>query len=95
MADSGPEASGSAAAPTDDTVRLLEFERAHRVHDGQKDEAIRDAFGVSAVQYYDRLSAVIDTPAAVRYDPILIRELRATRARLITARQARLFLPRS
>lgn len=72
---------------------ILEFERAHRVHDGRKEEAIRDLFGISAVRYYDLIGRVIETPAAVRYDPILIRELQESRARRTAARASRVFLP--
>lgn len=72
---------------------LLEFERAHRVHDGRKEEAIRDLFDISAVRYYDLVGRIIETPAAVKYDPILIRELQESRARRTAARASHVFLP--
>lgn len=72
---------------------MLEFERLHRVQDGRKDQAISDEFHLSTVLYYDMLNTIIDSAAAVRYDPTLVRGLREERSRRVAARAARVFLP--
>ena len=53
-----------------------------------KAEAIRDEFGISAARYYRILGDLIDSPAALRHDPMLVKRLQrmrearaATRAR--------------
>lgn len=60
-------------------ARLLEFERRPWRHAGAKEEAIRVELGLSAARYYQLLNAVIDSPAALRHDPMLIRRLRRLR----------------
>jgi len=52
-----------------------------------KEQAIRDQFGVSATRYYQMLNALLDNPAALAHDAVLVkrlRRLRATRARART-----------
>src|SRR3954471_15546094 len=58
---------------------ILDFERQWWRHAGAKEEAIRSQFSLSAARYYQLLNAVIDTPAAVRYDPMLVRRLQRAR----------------
>lgn len=58
---------------------ILDFEREWTRHVGAKEEAISSQFRVSSARYYQMLNAVIDTPAAVRYDPMLVSRLRRTR----------------
>lgn len=59
--------------------RVLEFERAWWGHSGAKELGIRREFGWTAARYYQVLNAVIDTEVAVRYDPILVGQLRDVR----------------
>lgn len=73
--------------------RVLAFEREMEAAGGSRDAAIRSEFGVSPVRYYQMLYAVIDSPPALRHDPLLVRRLqrvrdarRATRGRLGPAR---------
>lgn len=64
---------------------ILEFERRWWRHPGSKEQAIRDTFGLSATRYYQLLNRLIDDPAALRHDPVLVgrlRRLRASRARV-------------
>jgi hypothetical protein len=66
---------------------ILAFERRWWRHAGSKEQAIRDLFGVSATRYYQVLNALLDKPAALEHDPVLVkrlRRLRATRARART-----------
>jgi hypothetical protein len=67
--------------------QILAFERQWWKHAGAKEQAIRDLFGVSTTRYYQMLNALLDNPAALEYDPVLVkrlRRLRATRARART-----------
>jgi hypothetical protein len=60
--------------------RVLAFERQWWRHAGAKEEAIRREFGVGPTAYYQLLSRLIDDPAAMAYDPMLVRRLQRQRA---------------
>lgn len=60
--------------------RVLEFERTAPSHRGSKERAIRSEFQLSAARYYQILNALIDTPVALAYDPLLVARLRRVRA---------------
>lgn len=69
---------------------VLEFERQWWKYAGAKEQAIRELFGMSATRYYQLLNALIDRPAALVADPMLVkrlRRLRATRQRVRSARR--------
>lgn len=66
--------------------RILGFERAWADRVGNRDAAIRAEFGVSPARYYQMLDALIDSPIAVRHDPLLVRRLQRLRD---TRRRAR------
>ena len=70
---------------------ILDFERDWWRHAGAKEEAIRETFGLSAARYYQVLNAIIDVPAAVRHDPMLVGRLHRAREARTTARAARAF----
>lgn len=88
---SAPPAGGAAqvsvqVAPHELTRReqeMLTFERHWWRHAGAKETAIRDRFGVPPTRYYQALNALVDRPAALAADPLLVRRLR----RLRSARQ--------
>lgn len=61
------------------TIQILDFEREWTRHVGAKEEAISSQFHVSSARYYQMLNALIDTPAAVKYDPMLVSRLRRNR----------------
>ena len=63
----------------DDELRLLAFERAWADRVGNREAAIRAEFGVSSARYYQMLYALIDSPIAVRHDPLLVRRLQRLR----------------
>jgi hypothetical protein len=65
---------------TDRERQVLAFERQWWRHAGAKEQAIRDLFGVSSTRYYQVLNALLDNPAALAYDPLLVRRLRRLRA---------------
>ena len=73
---------------------ILTFEREWWMHPGPKEQSVRERFGMSATRYYQILNELIDSPAALLEDPMLVkrlRRLRAARQRQRTAR--RLGLP--
>ena len=73
---------------TDRDRQMLAFERQWWKHAGAKEQAIRDLFDLSATRYYQLLNGLLDNPAALEYDPVLVRRLRrlrATRSRTRTA----------
>ena len=68
---------------------ILAFERQWWQFAGAKEQAVRDEFGMSATRYYQVLNALIDSPAALAYDPLLVKRLRRLRAARQRARSAR------
>lgn len=68
------------APPLDDRSReILDFEREGWKLTIAKERAIRERFGFSAARYHQLLHRTIDTPAALAYDPMLVRRLRRLR----------------
>ena len=49
----------------------------------------RDQYGMTATRYYQVLNSLIDEPAALAYDPLLVKRLRRLRAARQRARSAR------
>ncbi len=70
---------------------MLAFERAWADRVGAKDAAIRSEFGIPAARYYQMLYALIDSPVALRSDPLLVRRLQRLRDARSRARAARTF----
>ncbi|MET7706595.1 DUF3263 domain-containing protein [Micromonospora sp. NPDC005413] len=65
-------------------LAILAFEQQWWRHAGAKEQAVRDTFGVSSTRYYQLLNGLLDNPAALAADPLLIgrlRRLRSSRAR--------------
>jgi hypothetical protein len=69
--------------------RILEFERQWWKYAGAKEQAIRDLFDMSGTRYYQILNGLIDDPAALAFDPMLVKRLRRMRAARQRARSAR------
>lgn len=59
---------------------MLAFERQWWRAAGAKETAIRDRFALSPTRYYQVLNALVDQPAALAADPLLVRRLRRVRA---------------
>ncbi|KKJ93382.1 DUF3263 domain-containing protein [Micromonospora sp. HK10] len=79
--DAAPAATGDL---TERERRILAFEQQWWKHAGAKEQAIRDTFGLSATRYYQLLNGLLDHPAALAAEPVLIgrlRRLRSSRAR--------------
>ncbi len=76
---------GEASAPVPGGLsrrehEMLAFERHWWRHAGAKETAIRDRFGVPPTRYYQVLNALVDRPAALAADPLLVKRLRRLRA---------------
>jgi siderophore synthetase component len=64
----------------DDRSRaLLDFERESWKLEMPKERAIRERFGFSATRYHQLLNRLIEEPAALAYDPMLVRRLQRVR----------------
>ena len=68
---------------------ILAFERQWWKYAGAKEQAIRELFDMSATRYYQVLNALIDSPAALAHDPMLVKRLRRLRTSRQRARSAR------
>ena len=83
----GPPAGATGPAGAGLTGReqaILAFEHRWWKHAGSKEQAIRETFDLSATRYYQLLNALLDNPAALAAEPVLVgrlRRLRATRSR--------------
>jgi hypothetical protein len=79
-----PAESSPPPRPLNDRQRdILAFERQWWSHAGAKDRAIRERFKISSTRYYQLLNELLDNPAAMEADAMLVKRLR----RLRTGRQ--------
>ncbi len=82
-----PMPSGDSLSDRDRSI--LEFERQWWKYAGAKEQAVRDLFDMSATRYYQVLNTLLDNPAALEADPMLVKRLRRMRAARQRARSAR------
>ena len=68
---------------------ILAFERHWWKYAGAKEQAVRELFDMSGTRYYQVLNTLIDSPAALAFDPMLVKRLRRMRATRQRARSAR------
>ncbi|HXC81297.1 MAG TPA: DUF3263 domain-containing protein [Trebonia sp.] len=62
-------------------MRVLAFERGTWRTPGAKEQDIAEVLGISSTRYYQLLNELIDSPEALKFDPVLVKRLRAQRAR--------------
>lgn len=74
---------------TDRDRAILTFEKQWWRHAGSKEQAIRDRFQVSATRYYQMLNALLDSEAALAFEPEVVKRLRRLRAARQRARSGR------
>ncbi|PZU36694.1 MAG: DUF3263 domain-containing protein [Microbacterium sp.] len=74
---------------TDDERAILAFEGEWLRHAGAKEQAIRSDLGLAPARYYQLLGRLIDSPAALAHDPMLVRRLRRLRDQQERTRRAR------
>lgn len=70
-------------------AQILEFERDWWRTSGAKEDMILERFGSSATRYYQQLNTLIDKPAALEADPVLVRRLLRMRQTRQEARSGR------
>jgi hypothetical protein len=78
---------------TEADLALLDFERRWASRVGAKEAAILAEFGLPGARYYQMLYVLIDSPAALRHDPLLVRRLQRLRDTRTRSRAARSFRP--
>jgi hypothetical protein len=71
-------------------IEILDFERSWWKHAGVKEQAIKDRFEMSATRYYQVLNELLEKPAAMDHDPILVKRLKRLRTYRQRQRVARL-----
>ena len=80
----------SAAAGLSERDReIIAFERQWWKYAGSKETAIKELFDMSSTRYYQVLNALLDNPAALAADPMLIKRLRRMRSSRQRARTSR------
>jgi hypothetical protein len=60
---------------------MLEFERSFWTFDEPKETLIRARFQCSADEYYAELNELLEQPAALAHDPLVVRRLQRQRIR--------------
>ncbi|GDY30239.1 DUF3263 domain-containing protein [Gandjariella thermophila] len=70
-------------------LEVLAFERKWWKYQGAKEQAIRESFAMSPTRYYQVLNALLEKPAALQSDPMLVKRLRRLRTGRQKARAAR------
>ena len=80
---------GSASGLSERDQEILAFERQWWKYSGAKEQAVRELFDMTATRYYQVLNALIDSPAALAQDPMLVKRLRRMRSTRQRARTAR------
>jgi hypothetical protein len=74
---------------SDRDLEILAFERQWWKYAGSKEQAIKELFDMSSTRYYQVLNALLDNPAALEADPMLIKRLRRMRSSRQRARTSR------
>ncbi len=82
------EAPAESALSERDTA-ILSFERNWWKLQGAKEAAIKETFDMSSTRYYQVLNALLDNPAALKHDPMLVKRLQRLRAGRMRQRTAR------
>lgn len=58
---------------------ILDFEKSWWMSRSSKEQEIRERFDLSTARYYQILNALLDQPAALHHDPLLVKRLRRLR----------------
>lgn len=90
-----PEQGTKASELSDRDRRILEFERQWWKYSGAKEQAVKELFDMSPTRYYQVLNALIDNPAALPADPMLVKRLRRMRSARTRERSARRLGPQA
>ncbi len=60
-------------------LAILALEKQWWRYEGTKHQAIRDRLGLSPTRYYQILNALLDDPAALMAEPVVVRRLQRQR----------------
>lgn len=74
---------------TERQAAILDFEDSWFTAAVPKEQAVMEHFALSTARYYQQLNALIDTPQALQYRPLLVKRLRRMRSQRQAARSAR------
>ncbi|MHC9291989.1 DUF3263 domain-containing protein [Mycobacterium sp. LTG2003] len=66
---------------TEQDRTMLDLEREWWATQGGKESAIVERIAVNPVRYYQRLNRLVETEAALAYDPVTVNRLRRLRTR--------------
>ncbi|MEI2765364.1 MAG: DUF3263 domain-containing protein [Dermatophilaceae bacterium] len=89
MADTATRAIGGEEPLSDRDREILAFERQWWKYAGAKEQAVKELFDMSATRYYQVLNGLLDSPAALAADPMLVKRLRRLRSERQRQRSAR------
>jgi hypothetical protein len=89
MTERAVEPGGSAPGLSERDTRILVFEREWWRHGGAKEGTIRSLFGLGVTEYFQVLNVLLDSEAALAYDPMLVKRLRRMRDARQRGREAR------
>lgn len=56
-------------------LRILAFEKQWWKYAGVKESAIAEEFGMNVTRYYQILNALLDNPAALEAEPLIVKRL--------------------
>ena len=69
-------------------TQILEFERTWWRHAGAKESSIKELFNLTPPAYYQMLNNLIDRPAALMAQPLLVKRLLRLRDQRTTTRSS-------
>lgn len=73
---------------TDTDREILALEREWFRFAGVKEQVVRERFGLSITAYYQLLNRLLDDPAALAHDPLVVNRLRRVRESRLLSRSA-------
>jgi len=89
VGDNPDEQPARAADLSDRDREILALERVWWKYAGAKEQAIREKFDMSTTRYYQILNGLLDSRAALEFDPLLVKRLRRMRSSRQRTRSAR------
>ena len=69
-------------------IKILEFERTWWRHAGAKESSIKELFNLTPPAYYQMLNNLIDRPAALMAQPLLVKRLLSLRDQRTASRSS-------
>ena len=69
-------------------LKMLEFERTWWRHAGAKESSIKELFNLTPPAYYQLLNNLIDRPAALMAEPLLVKRLLRLREQRTSSRSS-------